>query len=156
MHHSGAIRVKTNPGLAATLVAAALTCTAARADLIEFTINDNFFDNITAGNAGFGTADAMINLGDTVRWTWIAARPHSVTSVPDMMLFDSGIQNTGFVFEHTFNDLGDFSYICVLHGQHDPGTGQHSGMSGMINVVPTPGALGLLGAAGLLAARRRR
>ncbi len=139
-----------------TLAAASFACTAARAELVEFTVNDFFFENITAANAGFGSADAMINLGDTVRWTWLGGRPHSVTSMPDMMVFDSGVQNTGFVFEHTFNDLGDFAYICILHGQHDPSTGQHSGMSGMISVVPTPGSLGLLGAAGLLATRRRR
>lgn len=142
---------------AALAFAATLACAgAAQADLINFTVNDSFFQNISATNAGFGTPDAVVNLGDTVRWTWLGGRPHSVTSVPDMMLFDSGVQGNGFVFEHTFNDLGDFDYICTIHGFHNPDTGEHGGMSGMISVVPTPGSLGLLGAAGLLAARRRR
>ena len=143
-----------------TTTLALLACVSAgataAADIIDFTVEDNLFVNATAGNPGFGTSDAMIDLGDTVRWTWIAARPHSVTSVPDMGLFDSGIQNTGFVFSHTFNTLGDFDYICILHGAHDPETGEHSGMSGMISVVPTPASLGLMGLGGLLVARRRR
>ena len=84
-----------------------------------------------------------ISVGDTVRWTW-GSDDHSVTSgtactadgqfcSPDNMNCDSGIlNNTGFVYEHTFTQAGTYSYFCALHC--------FAGMTGVINVatVHTP------------------
>src|ERR1043166_2800587 len=85
---------------------------------------------------------ANISVGDTVRWTW-GSDDHSVTSgtsctadgqfcSPDNMNCDAGIlNNTGFVYEHTFTQAGSYSYFCALHC--------FAGMTGVINVTtPTP------------------
>jgi hypothetical protein len=57
-------------------------------------------------------------VGDTVQWTW-GSSGHSSTSGtpgnPDGM-WDSGVQNVGFVFSHTFTGAGTFSYFCTPHG----------------------------------------
>ena len=80
-----------------------------------------------------------ISVGDTVRWTW-GSDAHSVTSgtpctadeqfcSPDNMNCDAGIlNNTGFVYEHTFTQAGTYSYFCALHC--------FAGMTGVINVTP--------------------
>ena len=87
-----------------------------------------------------------ISVGDTVRWTW-ASDFHSVTSgtsctadgrfcSPDNMNCEAGILNdTGFVYEHTFTQPGTYSYFCALHC--------FSGMTGAIyvaspRIIPTP------------------
>lgn len=81
-----------------------------------------------------------IAVGDTVRWTW-ASDSHSVTSgtdctadgqycSPDNTNCDAGIlNNTGFVYEHTFTQAGTYSYFCFLHC--------FAGMTGVINVGPS-------------------
>lgn len=57
-----------------------------------------------------------INQGDTVRWTWGDALPHSVTSISGAESFDSGISSgMGTQFTHTFNILGDTDYRCDVH-----------------------------------------
>src|SRR5215831_16144800 len=80
-----------------------------------------------------------ISVGDTVRWTW-GSDDHSVTSgtsctvdgqfcSPDNTNCDVGIlNNTGFVYEHTFTQVGTYSYFCFLHC--------FAGMTGVINVRP--------------------
>jgi plastocyanin len=80
-----------------------------------------------------------IFVGDTVRWTW-GSDDHSVTSgtsctadgqfcSPDNTNCDAGVlNNTGFVYEHTFTQAGTYSYFCALHC--------FAGMTGVINVMP--------------------
>jgi plastocyanin len=82
-----------------------------------------------------------ITVGDTVRWTW-GSDFHSVTSgdsascvvdgqfcSPDNMNCDAGIlNNTSFVYEHTFTQPGTYSYFCFKHC--------FAGMTGVINVIP--------------------
>ena len=82
-----------------------------------------------------------ITVGDTVRWSW-GSDFHSVTSgdstscavdgqfcSPDNMNCDAGIlNNTGFVYEHTFTQPGTYSYFCFKHC--------FVGMTGVINVAP--------------------
>src|SRR4029453_4290860 len=80
-----------------------------------------------------------ISVGDTVRRNW-ESRFHSVTSgtsctadgqfcSPDNMNCDAGIlNNTGFVYEHTFDQAGTYSFFCALHC--------FAGMTGVINVTP--------------------
>ena len=86
--------------------------------------------------------EVNISVGDTVRWTW-AGNSHSVTSgdpctpdgdycSPDDMNCDAGsLNNTGFVYTHTFAQAGTFSYFCFAHCA--------LGMTGVVNVsAPTP------------------
>jgi plastocyanin len=95
-----------------------------------------------AGNKLRFVPDTLnITVGDTVRWTW-GSDFHSVTSgdstscvvdgqfcSPDDMNCDAGIlNNTGFVYEHTFTQPGTYSYLCFKHC--------FAGMTGVINVSP--------------------
>ena len=73
----------------------------------------------------FSPGTATIATGDTVVWKWYGpAANHSVTADPGQAeSFDSdpGKQPaeidhaTGFVFTHTFTDLGRFTYVCRVH-----------------------------------------
>ena len=73
---------------------------------------------VGAGGLKFTPQNVAIQVGDTVQWIW-AANGHSSTSgtpgQPDGM-WDSGVQNSGFVFNHTFTSAGTFNYFCSPHG----------------------------------------
>ena len=73
---------------------------------------------VGAGGLRFNPRNVTIQVGDTVQWSW-AANGHSSTSGtpgnPDG-LWDSGVQNSGFVFSHTFSTAGTFRYYCTPHG----------------------------------------
>lgn len=99
--------------------------------------------------------DAVINVGDTVRWNWVAGL-HSVTSFPDSTeVFDSGLLIPPSTFSYTFNNPGEFMYLCSVHSEQHPG-GHITGMVGSVTVlVPAP-AGGAIAALGLLAGLRRR
>ena len=60
------------------------------------------------GGLSFTPDPVFINVGDTVEWDWDFPG-HSVTSgtpgAPDGM-FDTGLQNAGFIFSFTFNSAG--------------------------------------------------
>ena len=79
---------------------------------------------------GIGTNSATINVGDTVHWLW-KTNAHSVSSDTGAWT-DSGVHNTGFTFNITFNTAGSFPYHCSIHGSAG------SGMAGVIQVV-SPG-----------------
>jgi plastocyanin len=100
--------------------------------------------DVAVGQGGFVfVPDKLtVNAGDTVRWTWVSSG-HSVTSgksctadgqfcSPDNMNCQAGtLNNTGFVYEHTFAETGTFSYFCASHCG--------LGMTGVVNVsAPTP------------------
>jgi len=73
---------------------------------------------VGAGGLKFTPQNVTIQVGDTVQWVW-AASGHSSTSGtpgnPDGM-WDSGVQNTGFIFNQTFTTAGTFNYFCSPHG----------------------------------------
>ncbi|MBC7835980.1 MAG: hypothetical protein H7Y88_12905, partial [Phycisphaerales bacterium] len=101
---------------------------AASADVITVNVFD--FDFSTGGPAD-PIADAVINLGDTVRWTFIDPS-HTTTSVAGIAeQWDSGFIAPGLSFDHTFNTLGSFQYFCQAHG-FDMGNGAAGGMSGTV------------------------
>ena len=89
--------------------------------------------------SNFFTPDpTTITLGDTVHWVW-AAPFHSTTAAAGQLeSWDSGVQNSGS-FDHTFNNLGTFGYICTVHG-FNAGCGNGGAMSGKVIVV-LPGAI---------------
>jgi plastocyanin len=87
-------------------------------------------------NYAFNPDPVTIHTGDTVNWVWLAP-DHSVTSVAGSLeSFNSGVQNTGFTFDHTFEQAGTYVYYCVIHGS-DNGNGTASGMSAEITVLPS-------------------
>lgn len=73
---------------------------------------------VGAGGLKFTPQDITINAGDTVQWTWVASDHSTTSGTPGMPdgLWDSGIQNTGFVFSRTFSTPGTFPYFCSVHG----------------------------------------
>ena len=79
---------------------------------------ETFQVQVGAGGLKFTPQNVAIHVGDTVQWTW-ATSDHSSTSGtpghPDG-LWDSGVQNSGFVFSQTFDSAGNFAYYCTVHG----------------------------------------
>jgi plastocyanin len=61
----------------------------------------------------FDPMSVNINVNDTVVWTWTTDQ-HSSTA--DGGLWDSGVFNTPHVYSFTFKSVGDFPYLCVVHG----------------------------------------
>ena len=76
----------------------------------------------------FNPDPVTIKVGDTVTWIWDASN-HSTKS--DTNVWDSGVQNAGAMFSHTFPTAGTFPYYCIVHG--GPGG---AGMHGTITVTP--------------------
>jgi plastocyanin len=79
----------------------------------EVSIIDNAFDPATLS----------ISAGDTVTWTNTGDLPHTVTFEEGP---DSGTLSSGQTFQHTFDSMGTFTYICTIHPT----------MQGVVNVDP--------------------
>lgn len=96
--------------------------------------------NVSVGPGGsmsFNPNAVVIQVGDTVQWTW-GSPSHSVRSgTPTQPTndFSSGTHNPPFTFSHTFSTPGDFLYFCEVHS---------FGMLGTVTVEapasPTPTA----------------
>lgn len=83
--------------------------------------------NVTVSSFSFTPAQITINVGDIVRWTNTGGA-HNV--VADDNSFTSGAaSSSAWVFEHTFNSVGNNPYYCSPHG--GPGG---VGMSGVVIV----------------------
>ena len=65
-------------------------------------------------NSSFTPNPVVINVNDSVKWTWVSNDHNTVSQTPG--LWDSGIHNAGFTFTHTFPAQGQFSYACTVHG----------------------------------------
>jgi len=95
------------------------------------------FDVTVGPDFAFHPDTVNISVGDTVQWTW-AGNGHSVTSGPpcvadsqycspnDMSCFPGTLNNTGFVYTHTFAEPGTYLYHCLAHCSF--------GMTGVVNV----------------------
>jgi plastocyanin len=85
------------------------------------------------GTMTFSPSVQTITVGDTVHWVWEGS-PHSTTSGSTSCaadgLWNSGIQNVGFTFDHTFLTAGTYTYFCLVHCIY--------GMTGTIVVNPPP------------------
>lgn len=78
--------------------------------------NDNAADEYatTEAPADYSINELMVPLGTTVTWTNNdPGVPHTVTAADG--LFDSGILATGDTFSYTFNQVGQFNYLCTPH-----------------------------------------
>jgi plastocyanin len=74
----------------------------------------------------FSPSEVTIKTGDTVRWVFDQG-VHTTTSSNG--LWDSGILGSGKTFDYTFNNPGDFDYVCTLHVDC-------CGMQGTVHVMP--------------------
>ena len=72
--------------------------------------------------ASDGTCDnqqIMIEVGDTVTWTW-GAGTHNLRATSGTETFDSGYEVSSF--SYTFNQAGSTDYVCDLHASNQYGT----------------------------------
>ena len=63
--------------------------------------------------SAYGPSQLDVLPGQTVLWSNVSARTHTVTS--DTGLFDSGDLHPGNRFEFQFNQPGAYSYHCTIH-----------------------------------------
>lgn len=63
----------------------------------------------------FTPATVEVAAGDEVAWTDRGANPHTVTFGDDGP--DSGNLSSGGTFRATFDEAGEFSYVCSIHSQ---------------------------------------
>lgn len=70
--------------------------------------------DITIADFAFSGADT-VSVGDTVTVTNEDTVGHTWTA--DEGAFDSGTLATGDSFEFTFDEAGEFSYVCTIHPQ---------------------------------------
>ena len=117
-----------------------LTADAATVDIFKL---DNFFSNVENGapvSSDGVVTETNIVVGDTVRWTNSASTDHTTTNdiIVEEGIFEGQLWvatlSVGEEFSRTFNEAGEFSYFCSIHGRDD--------MAGIINVSasvePTP------------------
>jgi plastocyanin len=86
-------------------------------------------------NTSFAPNPVTIHVGDTVEWVWDSNGLSTTSVAGSPEAWNSGIQNKGFTFEHTFTHVGTFSYYDVSHG-FDNGNGSAGGMAGEVIVLP--------------------
>lgn len=81
----------------------------------------------------FEPNSVLIRPGGTVTWTWVG-NGHSVTAYGAPALpANAPVRNAGFVLGPlTFNDTGDYQYICTVHGTSSYGS--PGGMAGVVYV----------------------
>src|SRR5262249_21347544 len=85
-------------------------------------------------NFAFVPDPVTIQLGDTVHWVW-ENNNHSTTSVAGIAdSWDSGVQDAGFTFAHTFTNAGSFQYYDTSDG-YDNGNGTAGGMAGHLEAA---------------------
>ena len=78
---------------------------------------------ITASGSSFTPADVTVEPGTTVRWIK-GSNPHTVTPSGHNEWTEVTLDQTGETFEHTFDNVGTFNYLCEIH----------DGMTGVIRV----------------------
>ena len=107
--------------------------TASRTPSITPTPNPNVV-LVGSGGTNFVPSILTVHVGDTVQWQWVADL-HSTTSgtctaggcTPGPPClgctpWDSGIQNNGATFSHTFTSTNSYTYFCQVHGFMMQGT----------------------------------
>lgn len=116
--------------LAAPAVALALAACGHRAAAAGATHHVDLIDT-----PAFDPRDLTIDAGDTVQWTFGGSVQHSVTMADGS--FDTGVRQPGYAFSFTFDDPGEYTFYCKLHG-----TPNGQNMAGIIVVEgePTPAA----------------
>ena len=63
----------------------------------------------------------VIKVGETIRWTNQDGRKHFLASVPGSGESDEleifALMEPGKVYQHTFNQPGEYPYFCFIHNQ---------------------------------------
>ncbi|HEX2767146.1 MAG TPA: cupredoxin family copper-binding protein [Candidatus Limnocylindria bacterium] len=66
-------------------------------------------------DSAFATPVLTVRVGDTVTWTNVDDRPHTVTGQDGS--FDSGNIDEGGTFSFTFTQAGTYDYLCEYHSE---------------------------------------
>jgi len=69
--------------------------------------------NVNINPTSFTPDPVVINVNDSVKWTWVSDFHNTVSQTPG--LWSSDILNTGATFTHTFPTQGEFFYRCTIH-----------------------------------------
>lgn len=89
---------------------------------------------------GGPVVDAVVSVGDTVRWVWVQGSHTTTAVVGSPEQWNAPISSSNPQFSRVFNAVGVFWYYCIPHG-FDNGDGTAGGMAGTITVLPPgPGA----------------
>lgn len=91
-------------------------------------VDDNVGEvvEITLNGTTFSPSDVTISPGTTVRWINGDGVDHTVTPDGHTEWSSAALGTQGAVFEHTFDNTGEFPYYCIPH--------QAQGMTGIIRV----------------------
>ena len=118
--------------VSALLVVGGVACSDEEPTVAEDTTSDDtsgiYADGSPGATAGDDTIDAQVSIvdfafepneftataGEPVKWQNTGEKPHTVTF--DEGGIDSGNLEAGEDFSHTFEDAGEFSYHCTIHG----------------------------------------
>ena len=109
------MHMRTKGGLILVIAALSLAPTGASAQEASVSAIDNQFD----------PAQLDVEAGTTVTWTNNGESPHTVTASDGS--FESGNLDPGQTFSHTFDEAGEFGYVCDYH--------EADGMVGSITVA---------------------
>jgi plastocyanin len=104
--------------------------------------------NVDVFNLDFGTFnpatgtgvhnDPTIHVGDTIHWVFQQGSHDTTSLVGQTESWASpSPMAVGSTFDHTFTNVGNFTYICTIHGI-DNGNGTAIGMQGIIHVTAVP------------------
>ncbi|MBA2275966.1 MAG: cupredoxin domain-containing protein [Chloroflexi bacterium] len=133
------MRIRTFPALAVALALASVACggsNATRAPSESVAPGSQAPSSVAPGtdapgagttqvsvvDRAFNPAAVNVSVGDEVVWTHAGDLPHTVTFADDGP--DSGNMASGDTFPFTFEEAGEFSYVCAIH----------SDMQGTVNV----------------------
>jgi len=68
------------------------------------------------GNNGFDPAAVRVDAGTTVVWEWDSPNHNVVAEdAPTDWSGHDGIESGGFTYEHTFDEAGEYLYVCTPH-----------------------------------------
>ena len=79
---------------------------------------------VDADDNFFSPGSLEVEVGETVTWENVGSNPHTVTPDGHSEWSDVTLQ-PGETFQHTFDEVGDYPYVCTIH----------AGMDGAISVV---------------------
>ncbi len=96
---------------------------------------------ITVGNFFFNPTSVNVNVGDTVRWVWVAGT-HTTTSNPGGIpagaaSWDALITSSVTTFEYKVTVAGSYAYVCTPHAPGMAGTFTASAAAPTLSVSPS-------------------
>jgi plastocyanin len=104
--------VELRPTLPIAALAAVLLLAACDTDEAPDGAPDDAAAEVDIVDSAFQPPEVEVTVGDTVLWTHTGNVAHTVTFDDGP---DSGTINSGDTFSRTFDDAGEFDYVCVIH-----------------------------------------